>query len=181
MKKSTLFLNIGTIIISLTALTFSLVLYINRPKIIVVDNKKLLSGFIPVKENQILIEKEIAKYQTEIDSLENKSIYLKQKMKDKTDKMTIKDELSLKKNIEELEMRANNYRKYVEGVINEKQSKMNKAVINQVNEFINQCGKESAYDVILGSTDLGNLLFAKEKFDKTDEILNKLNQKYSGK
>lgn len=50
----------------------------------------------------------------------------------------------------------------------------------QINQFMSDYGKEHNYDYILGATGQGNLMFAKEAGDLSKEVLEYINQKYSG-
>lgn len=50
----------------------------------------------------------------------------------------------------------------------------------QINQFMDDYGKENNYDVILGATGQGNIMYAKEQDDITKPILEYINNKYSG-
>jgi outer membrane protein len=50
----------------------------------------------------------------------------------------------------------------------------------QINQFMSDYGKDNHYDVILGATGQGNIMYAKEQDDITKEITDYINNKYSG-
>lgn len=50
----------------------------------------------------------------------------------------------------------------------------------QINQFMEDYGKENHYDVILGATGQGNIMYAKERDDITKSILEYINNKYAG-
>lgn len=50
----------------------------------------------------------------------------------------------------------------------------------QINQFMSDYGKQNHYDVILGATGQGNIMYAKEQDDITKEIIEYINNKYSG-
>ena len=56
--------------------------------------------------------------------------------------------------------------------------KMTQGVLNQINGFIEEYGKENGYDIILGTTLSGSLLYSKQEMDITEQVLNRLNQSY---
>lgn len=63
----------------------------------------------------------------------------------------------------------------------EEDEKITQAVLNQVNGFVEEYGKKQGYDIILGTTLSGNLLYGREAIDITEEVLQALNENYSGK
>ncbi len=57
----------------------------------------------------------------------------------------------------------------------------NDTAVNQMKKFIKDYGKKKGYDYIYGSGDVTNsVLYAKDGYDITDEILKELNNKYKG-
>lgn len=50
----------------------------------------------------------------------------------------------------------------------------------QINQFMEDYGKENNYDLILGATGQGNIMFAKEKDDISKNVLEYINKKYAG-
>lgn len=59
--------------------------------------------------------------------------------------------------------------------------KMVQGVLNQVNSYIEQYGKNNNYEMILGVTTVGNILYGNNHNDLTDEIIAGLNNSYLGK
>jgi outer membrane protein len=54
-------------------------------------------------------------------------------------------------------------------------------VMKQLNQYVEQYGKEHGYKYILGADGNGSLMFADESENVTKEVLDFLNKKYSGK
>ncbi len=50
----------------------------------------------------------------------------------------------------------------------------------QINQYMDDYGKEKGYDVIFGATGQGNIMYAKEKDDITKDVSEYINQKYAG-
>ncbi len=50
----------------------------------------------------------------------------------------------------------------------------------QINQYVNDYGKEYYYDVIFGATGQGNIMYAKEQDDITKNVSEYINNKYSG-
>ena len=53
-------------------------------------------------------------------------------------------------------------------------------VWKQVNQYMDDYGKEKHYDFIFGASGQGNIMYAKEQADITTEVLDYINQRYSG-
>lgn len=50
----------------------------------------------------------------------------------------------------------------------------------QINTHVSEFGKSKGYDFIFGATGDGNLMFAGDAYDVTDDIIVYINQKYEG-
>lgn len=50
----------------------------------------------------------------------------------------------------------------------------------QINQFVDDYGKKNNYDLILGATGQGNIMFAKQQDDITKEVTDYINRRYSG-
>lgn len=73
------------------------------------------------------------------------------------------------------------YQQAIDEKIQEEDSKMMQEVLNQVNSFIEEYALQNDYDLILGTTMSGNVLFGDKKLDITDALLVELNNHYKGK
>lgn len=50
----------------------------------------------------------------------------------------------------------------------------------QINQFVDDYGKKNHYDLILGATGQGNIMFAKQEDDITKDVSDYINRRYSG-
>mgnify|MGYP001550628579 CR=1 FL=1 len=57
----------------------------------------------------------------------------------------------------------------------------NTQILNQLNQYVKDFGKENNYKIILGAEGNGSLMFGNEANDLTAEILIYINEKYKGK
>jgi len=53
-------------------------------------------------------------------------------------------------------------------------------VINQVNSFIKEYGTQHNYNIIFGTTQGGNIVYAVDALNITDDVLKSLNEKHKG-
>jgi outer membrane protein len=73
------------------------------------------------------------------------------------------------------------YQQAIDEKIQEEDSKMMQEVLNQVNSFVESYALQNDYDLILGTTMSGNVLFGDKSLDITDALLAELNSHYKGK
>lgn len=71
------------------------------------------------------------------------------------------------------------YRETIQQQAAAEQRRLDKEVLDEVNAYIKQYGKEKGYDFILGATDSGNIVYAAEGTDVTEAILVELNKQYA--
>ena len=93
-----------------------------------------------------------------------------------------KQERIARKNI--LEAQSNNMQLYISSIekkaINENQ-KLTQGILDQINNYIKKFSEQHKYDLILGVTTNGNIMYGAEGIDVTDEIVEGLNKEYSNK
>ncbi|MBL4670397.1 MAG: OmpH family outer membrane protein [Flavobacteriales bacterium] len=78
----------------------------------------------------------------------------------------------------------NNILQYSENIqlkSKEEEDKMLEGVLNQVNSFVEEYGKDNNYDLILGTTLAGSILYGEEAIDITQELIVEINNNYNGK
>ncbi|MBO2009606.1 OmpH family outer membrane protein [Hymenobacter negativus] len=70
------------------------------------------------------------------------------------------------------------YRDAVQQQAQQENQRVTQAVLNEINAYIKQYGKEKGYTFILGATDSGNIVYAAEGTDVSEEVLKELNAQY---
>jgi len=53
-------------------------------------------------------------------------------------------------------------------------------VLEQVNAYVKKYGEDKGYQIIMAATDYGNVAYADESLNVTDEVLEGLNKLYTG-
>lgn len=88
----------------------------------------------------------------------------------------------LRRREEELDLKHRNYMQYsrtLQEKAAEEETEMMQGVLNRINSFVMQYGAEHGYNVILGTTAAGNVLYGRETVDITDDVLRALNAEYN--
>lgn len=61
------------------------------------------------------------------------------------------------------------------------QQKMNEQLRDKINAFLKEYNKEKNYDIIVSNTMFDNILYAKNSYNITSDVVEKLNEQYSKK
>ncbi|WP_188816311.1 OmpH family outer membrane protein [Hymenobacter cavernae] len=76
------------------------------------------------------------------------------------------------------EQQLQQYREAIQQKAVAEQQRLDKETLDEINAYLKQYGKEKGYDFILGATEQGNIVYAAEGKDITEEVLTGLNQQY---
>ena len=76
------------------------------------------------------------------------------------------------------EQRLVRYRDAIQQQAQQENQRLTQAVLAEINAYIKQYGKDKGYTFILGATDSGNIVYAADGTDITDEVLKGLNSQY---
>jgi outer membrane protein len=148
-------------------------------KIGYVRTSELVYGFAGMKEAHEVYEKKRQGWQSFLDSLN--ADYQKSLSGYSTERASLPSadrmerETFLQKQRENLEQQ----RLALEGRIREEDQRMTQGVLNQINSMTQQYGKEHGYDLIMATTQSGNILYADDAIDITKELLVVLNHNYN--
>lgn len=150
-------------------------------QLVYVDVNKLVDGYKRTKIEKASFEKKAIKMKSEIDTLvSNWQKELQQYEKDRTT-MSAK-ELQLKQELlTNKQQQINNYQESVQKQIQTENKKVTQTVINDINDYLKVYGKSKGYKIIFGASGGGNLMYADDSTDLTEEVLKGLNSEYENK
>ncbi|SEK30267.1 periplasmic chaperone for outer membrane proteins Skp [Aquimarina amphilecti] len=135
-------------------------------KITYIDNVKLFNGFNMSKDLGRINNEKIEKQKKILDSLYTiYSIFTKESNLEKAKEI----ENSLRKEDQELRKINDHFSKEV-----------SQQVWNRLNQYIEEYGESNKYEIILGTQGNGNIMFAQDGIDITEEVLEYVNNKYEG-
>lgn len=148
------------------------------PRIAFIRSAVIVDKYKGMLEARDMYKRKIGQWQANIDTLEAEykksyGIYTSE-MPRLTSGQKQEREESLKKQ----EANIRSYVTALEQKAKQEDNKLTEGVLNQVNSFIKEYGEAKGYDVILGSTLDGSILYGKEAKDITDEVLKELNDSY---
>lgn len=168
-------------IISTLVIGYLLVKSFCTPKIGYVKSAELVEKYQGMKDAKASYKQKLESWQSNIDTLEND--YKRARINYESKKPSLKPaeraerELTLQKQ----ENSIRNYLGALEEKAKEEDLKMTQAVITQINQYIETYGKENGYTIILGTNTSGSLLYGADHIDLTQELIQKLNENYTGR
>jgi outer membrane protein len=179
MKNTKPYLILISIFLSIS-LFFGIYNFLQTPKIGFVITGELVNNYAGMKEAMDEYNVKHSKWQGEIDTLillyETKvADYQANEMKYSREKKE-----SEKEGLMMLGQKINNYKQSLEEEATKENQRMIQGALNQINSFIEDYSKEHNYDYIIGVTEFGNVLYAKDKLDITEDVIKAINEDYEG-
>ena len=148
------------------------------PRIAYVRSQELVYGYFGMKEAMSSFQLEQEGWKANMDTL---TTDLRRNMEalrgpgsGGTDRSQNED--AVRKQLDDLAR----YADAMEKKLQQKEQEMLATVLGQVNSFIEQYAADKGYDMVLGTTDEGSLLYGDGAMDITEEVLTALNQDHQG-
>lgn len=150
---------------------------INKTKLGYIKSGVVLQGYKEMKDISAQFDGEIKVVQNNLDTLRKRY----ERLKLMAAAAGPKEQKDL---VYRLGIAQNEYDKYNQQASQQmaaRKQELTRQVLETVNNFIQQYGKEHNYKLILGTTDDGSILYGNEADDITQPILDKLNEQYKAK
>jgi outer membrane protein len=173
--------NIFHFILTAAAILFFYFEYQKKNSVAYVKSQIVLEKYKGMEEARVVFENKVGKWKSNIDSLEfiyNNSL---QKYSAESSKIESSKKAEVENQIKKQAVIAEQYAKSMEAKAQEENEKLTQGVLNQVNDFIKKYAEKNGYDIVLGVTLSGNILYGSDAIDITDEVLEGLNTEYEGK
>ena len=145
-----------------------------------VDVNKLLDGYKRTKIVRAQFEEKAKTLNANVDSLlvdwkNELKIYEKERSKMTKKELQLKQELLSTK-----QEQINNYQQAIQKQIQEADKKATQTVINDINDYVKDYGKQQGHQIIFGASGSGNIMYANEASDLTQTVLEGLNADFEG-
>lgn len=149
-----------------------------KQKIVYVNTNKLLAEYQGMKDTQAEFEEKAKSWQSNVDTLGSE---LETKIKQFQQQKTSMSEKEVKLNEELLHTKQQQFVQYREAIQQkaaEEDGKLKEKILAEVNAYIKDYGQQHGYTMIMGATTMGNIVYAEEVIDITNELVKGLNQTY---
>ncbi len=151
------------------------------PKIGFVRSSVLLEEFDGTKEAKLTLQNLVRTYQDKVDTLEFDFQRSLNRYREEGGIMPEKSRMAYRVQLEKQEKSLIRYKEEVDLKLQNEEAKLMDGVLKQINSFAEDYGKQNEFVMILGTTTSGNLLYAHESTDITQELLTALNDDYAGR
>jgi len=151
-------------------------LYAADVKIGVVDSQRILSTYAAAVDANKQLETENNQWAQELQKLTEE---LQRQEKELDNQSLLLSEAKRKERTEELRSLFDQIQKFRENTWGEngkyfqRQQELMRPVFNRINEVINMLGEDDDYDIVLDTVQ-GNVLYAKQNIDITQDVLDEL-------
>ena len=143
-----------------------------------IDTAKLMSGYKRMSDVKKIIGSKTKLLQANIDTLAQElQNDIKKYEKDRSE-MSEREKKTTEELIGHKQQQFMQYKQATQNKAGEEEQKLTNEVLTKVNEIISDYGKKNNYTIIFG-TSSGNIVYANEAINITNQMLEELNKKYN--
>ena len=177
MKRLPLILSAVAILLAAVSFYFAK----SSSELVYVDVNKLIEGYKRTKIAKADFDKKANTMKGNIDSLmtgwqKELQSYEKERASLSPKELQLKQEL-----LQNKQQQINGYQEAIQKQIEEEDKKISQTVINDINDYVKEYGKKHGYKIIFGASGGGNIMYAEESADLTQDVLKGLNAEYGTK
>ena len=174
MKKNTIF---NAIVIT-AILVLAFFQFVRNDKVVYIDTNVLMNEYKGMQVMKAEYQEKAAVWQSNIDTLITDWETELRSYEKERKSMTAKERQLKEELLGNRQQQINQYREAMGAKAREEEQKMTQTVLNEVNDYIKEYGKKHGYKYILGATGAGNLVYAKEAYNITEDVMVGLNKEY---
>jgi outer membrane protein len=151
-----------------------------KPHIAYIRSKDLVYGYFAMKDAHQNFENKSKMWKMNLDTLQKDYSGALEQFKAVQASLPAAEKEKEAKVLMKQEQDMVAYSQAVNKKAQQEDEKITQGVLNQVNSFVEDYGKSKGYEVILGTTLSGSVLYGDKAIDITDEVLEALNRNYKG-
>lgn len=163
----------------LSALALGINFMNERKKIVYVDSHKLVQGYVGMKQARQEYEIRVAQWRANLDTLRSEAEVKIKEYEATKSKLSAKEKQLLEQLIQSKQEQFMNYQQTVQEKTSAADQELSSKVLAKVNDFIRRFGEKHNYKIIMAATQYGNIVYAEDESDITEEVLQGLNEEFS--
>jgi outer membrane protein len=167
-------------IIALIASIATFLLSQSKSDLVYVDVNELIEGYDRTKLERVSFDEKAKTLTSNVDSLANNWQNELKKYEAERPNMSKKEIALQQELLTNKQQQLNNYQQAIQKQIQEENQKMTQTIVNDINDFIKEYGKQHGYPIIFGAGGNGNIMYAEDKTDLTAKVLEGLNKQFNG-
>jgi outer membrane protein len=173
---------VGVSILNFLALAgFLFFSFSNKPRVAFVNSSQLLNEYVGMQQARISYQKKLSLWKANVDTLGIELQTQVTQFEREKSKLTVKEKELFDKLIETKKDQLIQYQQAVNTQAQQEDAKMTSDVLSQVNVFLKKYGEDNGYEIIFAATDYGNIVYAQDNLDITQDVLVLLNKQLSAK
>ncbi|MDW3196102.1 MAG: OmpH family outer membrane protein [Cytophagales bacterium] len=148
-----------------------------RSKIAFVDSNRLIENYNGMKFAREAFQQKTLQWQANIDTLTAEFKRAVDDFEGSKAQLTAKEAELSKQLIETKRKQLVDYQQAIQQQSQQEDLQMTQKVLAEVNGLINEYAEQQGYDMVLGASGNGNIVYAKEYMDITNDVIGILNTK----
>jgi outer membrane protein len=165
---------VGVIVIGAVVFTTSI-------KMVYVDSTKLISEYKGMQDARKNYQQKASVWKANVDTL---ALEVQQQImsyeKDHS-RLSAKEQKLTEELLRTKQKQLMDFQQAMNAQAQQEDQKMTGEVVRQINSYIKKYGQSHGYNIVMAATQYGNIAYADEGLDITEEVLDGLNKEYSGK
>lgn len=163
----------------LAIISISVVLYKRDTKVVYVDSSKLLNNYKGMQMARAAYQAKVTAWKANVDTLalEVQQLITRYERESKT--MSQKERSLSEELIRNKQKQFADYQNAMNLQAQQEDAKLTGDVVIEVNAYLKKYGSEKNIHIILAATEYGNLAYADETLDITEDVLAGLNGQYT--
>jgi outer membrane protein len=150
-----------------------------RSAIAYVDAQKLMIGYKGMQAARKEFETKITPWKSNLDTLQREIEGKMKEYESKKAKLSSGEKKLMEELIKSKQEQYVNYQGVIQEKIQKEDQELTSNVLNKVNDYIKKYGQKNGYEIIFAATQYGNIIYAKEGRDITDDVLKGLNTEFN--
>lgn len=162
-------------------LALTVYIFVRQPQqIVYVNSSKLVGDYKGMQVAREAYKSKAAVWKANVDTLVNEVRGEIMNYEKESRSMTVKERQLSKELIQTKQNQLAQYQQAMNTKAQEEDGKMTNEVLITINNYIKEYGRQHGYQIIIAATEYGNVAYADEGLDITNDVLNGLNDNYNG-
>nr|WP_295929041.1 OmpH family outer membrane protein [uncultured Dyadobacter sp.] len=150
----------------------------SQQKIGFVRSSELVDGYLGMREARNQYQNKSQQWQANVDTLEQDFRKSMHRFQFELAGLSATERRQKEVTLKRMQDNLFQYTSSVRENARMEDEKMTQGVLNQINSFVQEYGKRQGFDIVLGTTLSGSLLYGEKQLDITEEVLRELNKAY---
>ena len=161
-------------------LTYLYYLHFSSQQTVYVDSARLVNNYEGMINARKDYQQKAVAWKANVDTLASEVQQAIANYEKESSKMSSKEKTLSQELIRTKQRQLADYQRAMNEKAAQEDQQLTAQVLEQVNAYIKKHGEQHNYKIIMAATEYGNIAYAKDGLDITDEVLEGLNNEYAG-